>query len=662
MSGPRVSIAVVTLNAGAVLEATLASIAAQSFAHELVIVDGGSVDGTLGIARDPRWGAARVVSEPDRGPYDAMEKAARIATGEHILFMNAGDIFADPLAIEQAIAPAPPDADIIYGHHFWVTVQGGVALHQAADFEQTWQRLQRGDLHPGWQGGVPCHQATFTRRALLVELGFDPRYRIAADHDLLYRARRGGARFHHAGIAIAAYAQGGMSTRQEQRCFHEWWRIAQAHGDAAAASAYFSARFGAAVTMDPGALAPRVAALRESGLFFEDWYRVRYLAGRPQVAPIEHYIAEGAGRGATPLPFFDPAFYAARHPGAAESHATLFEHAIRHGAPLGEDCLDWGEGSHPLAPLRGLFDPARETLATLVERICALDAGTLMGLFPEVGSLDPPPAIAATPPATERDGDWQFLSGVSEVEEGPYPELGLDQPFRWCVGENSAFRVYSASAGARGLRLRLRSTQPNQAITLLDRDQRVLAQAVLPAGGMAVPQVLDFAVEAAAGAQTLVLRTARQSAPDALGRRVSVILEGLEWCAPPEAPATQTAATPRAAAPPRILWALAEGFGPETLDGRWALGQEVALVIEADAALAATLRLDYRSAVAGQQAMVQVDGGQARPFFARPGAVVQQWETRIALRAGRTRVSFAFRTTDPATGQALLLAGADISV
>lgn len=660
MTLPRVSIAVVTLNAGAVLEATLASIAAQSFAHELVIVDGGSVDATLAIARATRWGAARVVSEPDRGPYDAMEKAARIATGEYVLFMNAGDIFADPLAIEQAMGPAPPDADIIYGHHYWVTLDGAVALHQAADFEETWQRLQRGDLHPGWQGGVPCHQATFTRRSLLVELGFDPRYRIVADHDLLYRARRGGARFHHAGIAIAAYAQGGMSTQQEQRCFHEWWQIARAHGDADAATAYFSARFGAAVTMDPGVLAPRVAALRESGLFFEDWYRVRHLAGRTHIAAIEHYIAEGAARGASPIPFFDPAFYAARHPGATGGPLSMFEHAVRGGAPLGEDCLDWGDASHPLARLGGLFDPARETLATLIDRICDLDAGTLVGLFPEAASLEAPVAGTPAPAATERDGDWQFLSGVSEVEEGPYPELGLDQPFRWCVGENSAFRVFSASAGARGLRLRLRSTQRNQAITLLDRDQRVLAQAVLPAGGMAVPQVLDFAVEAAAGAQTLVLRTARQSAPDALGRRVSVILEGLEWCAPPAAPPTRTAATPRAAAPPRILWALAEGFGPETLDGRWALGQEAALVIEADAAIAATLRLDYRSAVAGQQAMVQVDGGQARPFFARPGAAVQQWETRIALRAGRTRVSFAFRATDPATGQALLLAGAEI--
>ncbi|MES2712866.1 MAG: glycosyltransferase family 2 protein [Pseudomonadota bacterium] len=659
MSAARVTIAVVTLNAGAVLEATLASIAAQSFAHELVIVDGGSTDATLAIARDPRWGAANVISEPDRGPYDAMAKAARLATGEHILFMNAGDIFADPLAIAQAIAPAPAEADIIYGHHFWVTQQGEVALHQAADFEETWQRLQRGELHPAWQSGVPCHQATFTRRTLLLELGFDERYRIAADHDLLYRARRAGARFHHAGIAIAAYAQGGMSTQHEQRCFHEWWQIAKTHGEADAATAYFSARFGAAVTMDPGLLAPRVAGLRESGLFFEDWYRVRHLAGRPDVAAIEHYIAEGAASGATPSPFFDPAFYAARHPAAADGPLTLFEHATRHGPPLAETCLDWGDARHPLAPLRRLIDPARHSIATLVERICALDTRTLMALFPAAGTLDPP-TVEPAPTADERDGDWQFLSGVSEVEEGPYPELGLDQPFRWCVGENSAFRLYSASSGSRGLRLRLRSTQPNQAITLLDRDQRILAQAVLPAAGMAVPQVLDLAIEAEAGAQTLVLRTARQSAPDALGRRVSVILEGLEWRAPPERQAAQSAAAPRAAAPPRILWDAAEGFAPETMDGRWVLGREAALVIEADAAIAAVLRLDYRSPIAGQQAMVQVDGGHARPFFARPGDAPQRWETRLMLRAGRTRVSFAFRATD-ATGHALLLAAEILS-
>ncbi|MBR0656260.1 glycosyltransferase family 2 protein [Plastoroseomonas arctica] len=656
----RVTIAVVTLNAAPVLEATLASIAAQSFAHELVIVDGGSTDGTLAIAEAPRWRAAQVVSEPDRGPYDAMEKAARLATGAHILFMNAGDIFADPLAIEQAIAPAPDDADIIYGHHFWRTLDGAVALHRAADFEDTWQRLQRGDLHPGWQGGVPCHQATFTRRSLLLELGYDPRYRIAADHDFLYRARRAGARFHHAGIAIAAYAQGGMSHLHAQRCFHEWWEIAQRHGDAAAATAYFRARFGAAVTKDPALLAPRVAMLRASGMFFEDWYRVRQLAGRPHIAPIEHYIAEGAARGASPMPFFDPAFYTARYPEAADAHGTAFEHALRHGPPLGEDCFDWGDARHPLAPLRRLFDPARETLDTLVARICALDTPALVALFPEAGAFDPP-AAEATPAVTERDGDWQFLSGVSEVEEGPYPELDLDQPFRWCVGENSAFRLFSAASGARGLRLRLRSTQPNQAITLLDQDQRVLAQASLPAAPMATPQVVDVSLAALAGAQTLVLRTARQAAPDALGRRVSVILEGLEWREPPAGPTAAMAAAPHVAAPPRILWSAAEGLSAESLDGRWAIGREATLVIEADTAVNAVLRLEYRSPVAGQQAMVQVDGGQARPFFARAGGdVPQRWDMPIVLRAGRTRVSFAFRTTEPGTDRALLIAAAEI--
>ncbi|MDB5314622.1 MAG: putative glycosyltransferase [Rhodospirillales bacterium] len=657
----RVTIAVVTLNAGAVLEATLASIAAQSFPHELVIVDGGSTDETLAIAQAPRWRAAQVVSEPDGGPYDAMEKAARIAAGEHILFMNAGDIFADPLAIEQAIAPAPDAADIIYGHHFWRTLEGEVALHRAADFEDTWQRLQTGDLHPEWQGGVPCHQATFTRRSLLLELGYDARYRIAADHDFLYRARRAGARFHHAGIAIAVYAQGGMSHQHEQRCFHEWWEIAQRHGDAAAATGYFRARFGAAVTMDPALLAPRVALLRDSGLFFEDWYRVRQLAGRPHIAPIEHYIAEGAARGVSPIPFFDPAFYAARHPAAAEGSMTLFEHAIRHGPPLGEDCFDWGDARHPLAPLRRLFDPARDTIAILVARICALDGRALMALFPEAGSLGPPATEVAPQAPNERDGDWQFLSGVSEVEEGPYPELALDQPFRWCVGENSAFRLFSAASGTRGLRLRLRNTQTSQAITLLDQDQRVLAQATLPAAGMATAQELDFTLAATAGAQTLVLRTARQAAPDALGRRVSVILEGMEWREPPAGLAVAIVAASRQAAPPRILWPGAEGLAPENIDGRWVVGRDAALVIEADAAVAAVLRLEYRSPIVGQQAMVQVDGGQARPFFARAfGEAAQNWEMRLSLRAGCTRVSFTFRATELGTDHALLLANAEI--
>ena len=92
---PRVSIITVTYNAEPLLERTLQSVLAQRYADkEIVVVDGQSSDGTVAVIKRHAAAIQSWVSEPDRGIYDAMNKGVRMATGDWILFMNAGDTFA----------------------------------------------------------------------------------------------------------------------------------------------------------------------------------------------------------------------------------------------------------------------------------------------------------------------------------------------------------------------------------------------------------------------------------------------------------------------------------------------------------------------------------------------------------------------------------------
>ena len=91
---PRFSVITVTYNAEKVLEDTIQSVISQTYHHvEYIIIDGASKDGTMAIVNRYRDRISRVVSEPDKGLYDAMNKGIALATGDYLCFLNAGDSF-----------------------------------------------------------------------------------------------------------------------------------------------------------------------------------------------------------------------------------------------------------------------------------------------------------------------------------------------------------------------------------------------------------------------------------------------------------------------------------------------------------------------------------------------------------------------------------------
>lgn len=156
----------------------MASVAAQTFRDfEYLIIDGQSRDNTVEIARS--YPFAQVVSEPDRGLYDAMNKGLHRARGQYILFLNAGDSFPSPHTLQQyadAIEGAAPDVPgIIYGQTRLVDSHGRYVG------ERHLRAPQRLTPRSFLNGMVVCHQAMLVRRDLAPD--YDLRYRFSADYD-----------------------------------------------------------------------------------------------------------------------------------------------------------------------------------------------------------------------------------------------------------------------------------------------------------------------------------------------------------------------------------------------------------------------------------------------------------------------------------------------
>jgi glycosyltransferase involved in cell wall biosynthesis len=104
VTAPRVSIVVPSFNQGAFIEQTLASILGQNWPNlELIVIDGGSTDGTLAVLERYRTSITHLISEPDRGQADAINKGFRLSTGDILAWLNSDDMYL-PCAIQKAVA------------------------------------------------------------------------------------------------------------------------------------------------------------------------------------------------------------------------------------------------------------------------------------------------------------------------------------------------------------------------------------------------------------------------------------------------------------------------------------------------------------------------------------------------------------------------------
>ena len=223
---PKFSIITVTYNAEKVLEDTIQSVIFQTYRNvEYIIVDGASKDHTLEIVNKYHNRINKVISEPDKGLYDAMNKGIQLATGDYLCFLNAGDKFHDSETLQKVVHTLKGQElpDVIYGETAIVDEEGHF-LHM--------RRLST-PAHLNWksfkQGMLVCHQAFFVNRELAINHLYDLQYRFSADFDWCIRIMKKAKCLHNTRLTLIDYLNEGMTTKNHKASLKERFCIMAKH-------------------------------------------------------------------------------------------------------------------------------------------------------------------------------------------------------------------------------------------------------------------------------------------------------------------------------------------------------------------------------------------------------------------------------------------------
>ena len=173
---PLITIITVCFNAEKSIETTLRSLENQTYREfEYLIIDGGSDDKTLELVNESKIPIQKLISEPDNGLYDAMNKGLKLAKGKYVLFLNAGDSFYSNDTLLHYKNEAEKDSDIIYGDTDIVDCEGHFISKRHLSAPQA---LQNNSF---LEGMTICHQAFMVKKELTES--FDLRYKFSADYD-----------------------------------------------------------------------------------------------------------------------------------------------------------------------------------------------------------------------------------------------------------------------------------------------------------------------------------------------------------------------------------------------------------------------------------------------------------------------------------------------
>ena len=211
---PKISIITVERNATGALNTTLTSMTVQDYPDvEIIVIDGASTDGTVDIIGKYHERITYWSSEPDRGPYDAMNKGLAKVTGEWVIFMNAGDTFAGTDTISRVFEHDLTGYGVVYGDTL-------------AGYSRAQVLKKAGKPEDLVKGMIFCHQAAFVRTNLIKEQGFDLQYAIGADFDMMFGLLSAGCRFKHLPFPIAVVDVSGLSNRKMVQSAREHFAIA----------------------------------------------------------------------------------------------------------------------------------------------------------------------------------------------------------------------------------------------------------------------------------------------------------------------------------------------------------------------------------------------------------------------------------------------------
>ncbi len=209
-----ISVVTVVYNGVNFIEDTILSVTSQSYSNiEYIVIDGGSIDGTIDIINSYSNKISKIIVERDNGIYDAMNKSLQFISGSYVIFMNAGDKFYSTFTLSNLLNIETKNAAIIFG---------GVVV----DFDKKFQRyLAPKKLNQIFKGMVFSHQSVLIKVDLLKTRKYDLNFNITADYDFFLGAYITGETFFEADEIVSTVVNNGLSDNNHLKACLEKIRV-----------------------------------------------------------------------------------------------------------------------------------------------------------------------------------------------------------------------------------------------------------------------------------------------------------------------------------------------------------------------------------------------------------------------------------------------------
>lgn len=217
---PKISIVTVVYNAHTLIERTIKSVLSQTYLNiEYIVIDGASSDGTLELAKKYQHQIALILSGKDNGIYDAMNKGLSYATGDYVLFLNAGDELYSSDTISSVVLLG--DADVYYGNTAVVNEQGLLlGDRRLSPPEQLdWESLKF--------GMCVSHQSFIAKRSLCEK--YNLKYTVSADIDWVIQVLKKSNKIVNTKNYISKFLAGGTSNKRRKLALAERFSIMTHH-------------------------------------------------------------------------------------------------------------------------------------------------------------------------------------------------------------------------------------------------------------------------------------------------------------------------------------------------------------------------------------------------------------------------------------------------
>ncbi len=220
---PKISIITISFNAESFVERTIKSVITQSYPNiEYIVIDGASKDGTVNIIKQYEEHINYWISEPDKSHFDAMNKGLKKATGDYVLFMNAGDRIHKKNSLQEAMQGAN-DADLIYSNSEYIDEEGN---------RRPWHKKtplpSEISAKSFLNGMAVCHHCMIVKRAITPFYKLEP-WKVSNDIEWAIRVMKNVKTVHYWDDTFCLYLEGGISAKNRFKSVKERFSICAFH-------------------------------------------------------------------------------------------------------------------------------------------------------------------------------------------------------------------------------------------------------------------------------------------------------------------------------------------------------------------------------------------------------------------------------------------------